>query len=138
MTAMPRRHTNPARSIPEDKSSPHPLSWKRVYDKPASGDGMRVLVDRLWPRGIRKQDLRFDEWWKDLAPSTELRKWFGHDPARWNEFRRRYAAELAARSQALACLREALQRGPVTLLTASKNEHCNHAVALMELIGNPP
>jgi uncharacterized protein YeaO (DUF488 family) len=138
MNAMPRRYASPACSMPEIETAPHPLSWKRVYDQPTPGDGRRVLIDRLWPRGIRKQDLTFDEWWKDLAPSTELRKWFGHDPARWEEFRHRYAAELAARPQALVCLREALQRGPVTLLTASRNEHCNHAVALMEVIGNPP
>lgn len=94
----------------------------------------RVLIDRLWPRGVRKANHPFDEWWKDLAPSTELRKWFGHDPARWNEFRRRYAAELAERPEVFERLRDALRIGPVTILTATQDGHCNHAVALMEIV----
>jgi uncharacterized protein YeaO (DUF488 family) len=81
--------------MPEIETDLHVLSSKRVYDSPSPGDGLRVLIDRFWPRGVRKEDLRFDEWWKDIAPSTVLRKWFGHDPARWDEFRVCYAAELA-------------------------------------------
>jgi uncharacterized protein YeaO (DUF488 family) len=124
--------------MPEIETGPHALSWKRVYDPAEPVDGLRVLIDRLWPRGIRKQDLTYDAWWKDLAPSAELRKWFTHDPERWDDFRRRYALELAERPEALAFLREALSHGTLTLLTASKHPRCNHALALMEIIGNLP
>jgi uncharacterized protein YeaO (DUF488 family) len=136
MTSKPRRYASPACTMPEIETSPHALCLKRVYDPAAPGDGLRVLIDRLWPRGIRREDLSFDEWWKDLAPSAGLRKWFGHDPVRWDEFRRRYAAEFAERPQALDALRDALRKGPVTLLTASRNPHCNHALALLEITGS--
>lgn len=121
--------------MPDIETGPHALCWRRVYDPPAPGDGRRVLIDRLWPRGIRKTELAADEWWKDLAPTTELRKWFGHDPARWEEFRRRYRTELADRPQALRVLHDALREGPVTMLTASKDPLHNHAVALLEIAG---
>jgi uncharacterized protein YeaO (DUF488 family) len=120
--------------MPEIEAGPHALSWKRVYDPAEPVDGLRVLIDRLWPRGIRKQDLSYDAWWKDLAPSAELRKWFAHDSARWDDFRRLYAAELVGRKETLASLREALLHGPVTLLTATKDSHFNHAVALLEIV----
>jgi uncharacterized protein YeaO (DUF488 family) len=90
--------------MPKIETEPHSLSWKRVYDQPTPRDGMRVLIDRLWPRGVHKQDLTLNGWWKDLAPRTELRKWFGHDPARWDEFRLRYAAGFAARPHLLEAI----------------------------------
>ena len=103
---------------------------KRVYTPAADTDGYRVLLDRLWPRGLKKADVAFDEWTKDLAPSNELRKWFGHDPALWDGFRQRYATELdrmAAHWQALA---ERSRRHRVTLLFGARDEEHNNAVAL--------
>jgi len=85
---------------------------KRAYDPPARSDGTRVLVDRLWPRGVRKAEARLDGWVKELAPSVELRKWFGHDPARWREFERRYAAELTQHAEQLEQLRTLARKGP--------------------------
>ncbi|MEN6451443.1 MAG: DUF488 family protein, partial [Thermoguttaceae bacterium] len=89
---------------------------KRVYDSPDRDDGVRFLVERLWPRGIKKTELRMDGWLKEAAPSTELRRWFAHDPSKWTEFRRRYFAELADRSDACKPIRQAARRGNVTLL----------------------
>lgn len=112
------------------------VAQKRVYDTPDPGDGLRVLVDRLWPRGLSKERARVDVWLKDVAPSRELRAWFGHDPVKFEEFRRRYEAELAtepARS-ALAELRELARKQHVTLVFAAHDtEHCN-AVVLRELL----
>jgi uncharacterized protein YeaO (DUF488 family) len=88
---------------------------KRIYGPAASDDGFRVLVDRIWPRGIKKADTAIDLWLKEVAPSTELRRWFGHDPAKWAEFRKRYAAELAQQSDAMALLRDKARRGTLTL-----------------------
>ena len=103
---------------------------KRVYAPASRDDGQRVLVDRLWPRGVKKADLAHDLWLKEIAPSNELRKWFAHDPARWAAFRQRYAAELDANPQAVARLRSLAQAGPVTLLFSAKDEARNQAVAL--------
>src|SRR5690348_3331823 len=89
---------------------------KRAYDAPSSRDGTRVLVDRSWPRGLRKEDAAIYQWMKDTAPSNELRKWFGHGPARWEEFRRRYGAELEGKRELVSELREIARRGPLTLL----------------------
>ncbi len=105
------------------------LKIKRVYEKPARADGMRVLVDRLWPRGVAKAAARVDLWRKDVAPSDALRKWFGHDPERWAEFRKRYAAELR-KNPAVAELRALVRRCAVTLLFAAKDEGRNNAVVL--------
>ncbi|MGD2080151.1 MAG: DUF488 family protein [Nitrospirota bacterium] len=103
---------------------------KRVYDKPAKSDGFRVLVDRLWPRGLSKEDARVDLWLKDIAPSDELRKWYGHDPRRWPEFKRRYFGELGGKE---GLLKEITSRkGQVTLLFGSKEEKLNNAAALKE------
>jgi uncharacterized protein YeaO (DUF488 family) len=109
---------------------PRQIRVKRVYDPPARGDGMRVLVDRLWPRGLKKEDAAIDLWLREAAPSAELRRWFGHDPARWVEFRRRYTAELEQNRAALKPLVEA--RRPVTLLFAARDLQHNNAIALAE------
>ena len=103
---------------------------KRVYAPPEPGDGTRVLVDRLWPRGLKKTDARIDLWLKEVAPSPELRRWFGHDPARWPAFVRRYHAELAARPEAVQKLLELAASGTLTLLYAAHDEAHNNAVAL--------
>ena len=106
------------------------IQAKRAYDPPAKGDGARFLVDRLWPRGIKKEDLRIDGWLKEVAPSDDLRKWFDHDPDRWEEFRDRYAKELDEKSDALDPIREAARQGDITLVFAAKNPDHNNAVAL--------
>lgn len=110
------------------------IKLKRIYDPPAPDDGRRVLVDRLWPRGIAKDAARLDDWLKEIAPSDELRKWFGHDPAKWEEFRKRYRAELDSHGNLLAELRAAAEKGTVTLLFAAKDEEHNNAVVLKELL----
>lgn len=106
------------------------IRTKRVYDPPGSSDGLRILVDRIWPRGVKKEDAQVVHWMKELAPSDELRGWFGHDPARWEEFQQRYFAELDQNPEPLARLRELLREGPVTLVYAAKDEQHNNAVAL--------
>ncbi len=108
-----------------------PVTIKRVYEEPSPQDGERVLVDRLWPRGMAKADAHIDLWLKDIAPSAGLRAWFGHDPAKYEEFRRRYLAELAEEpgKSALAQLRERIAQGPVTLVFAAQDsQHCNASV----------
>jgi uncharacterized protein YeaO (DUF488 family) len=113
------------------------LRIKRAYEPPASEDGLRVLVDRLWPRGLSKEAAAIDEWLKDIAPSAELRRWFGHDPERWAEFNARYRRELssAQRSAALERLRDAARtRGSVTLLFAARDTTHNHASVLLEVL----
>jgi len=108
---------------------------KRVYDEPERGDGERILVDRLWPRGLSKRAAAVDQWTKELGPSDELRKWFGHDPARWREFRRRYLSELRSQRETLAALARKGKRGAVTLLFAAHDTEHNNAVVLKEAIG---
>ncbi len=110
------------------------LRLKRVYEPPAPEDGVRVLVDRLWPRGLRKADAAVDRWLKELAPSTELRQWFGHEPARWAGFRKRYRSELAERAGLLGELRSLARRQPVTLLFAARDEAHNEAVVLRDCL----
>ena len=106
----------------------------RVYDAPKSSGGCRVLVDRLWPRGVKKEEIQVDHWAKELAPSAELRRWFGHDPDRWPEFRRRYFAELDSRPGAWQKLIHECGRRRLTLLYAAKDEEHNNAVALREYL----
>jgi uncharacterized protein YeaO (DUF488 family) len=106
------------------------IALKRVYEPADTDDGTRFLVERLWPRGVRKDALRLDAWLKDVAPSTELRRWFSHDPARWQEFCQRYAAELEARPDAWAPIVQADRSGTVTLLFSSHDTEHNNAVAL--------
>lgn len=110
------------------------IRTKRIYAEPSEDDGARVLVDRLWPRGVSKEEARLDRWEKDLAPSNELRRWFGHDPAKWEEFLRRYRAELEGNEEALARLRQEAGEGTVTLLYAARDEEHNNAVALKRYI----
>ena len=107
---------------------------KRVYDNPAKADGRRVLVDRLWPRSLTKKEARLDDWLKEIAPSTQLRKWFGHDPARWTEFKKRYAAELEGQREQVEQLARQARKRTVTLLFAAKDIEHNNAAALKEHI----
>jgi len=110
------------------------VSIKRAYEPPEPGDGTRVLVDRLWPRGVKKVDAGISQWMKDIAPSDELRKWFGHQPERWEEFRRRYRAELAGKSELIAQLRELTRHGPLTLVYGARDAVHNQAVVLRETL----
>jgi uncharacterized protein YeaO (DUF488 family) len=111
---------------------------RRVYDEPGPGDGARVLVDRVWPRGLRKTDAKLDEWAKDLAPSTALRTWYGHDPAKFGEFRRRYITELNAPTprNKLAEVHALAAARPVTLLTATRDVDISQAAVLAELLSS--
>ncbi|MEO8285299.1 MAG: DUF488 domain-containing protein [Chloroflexota bacterium] len=110
------------------------IETKRVYESTDPGDGARILVERLWPRGMRKEDLTLDSWIKDVAPSGDLRHWFSHDPARWEEFRKRYFAELDAHTEAWQPLVEAARKGNVTLLYSARDTEHNNAVALKEYL----
>ena len=110
------------------------IDVKRAYDPPATSDGLRILIDRLWPRGIAKAKLKLDDWVKDLAPSNALRKWYQHDPAKFAEFRKRYRAELAPQKEAIAALRARLKGRKVTLLTATRELDLSHATVLRPLL----
>jgi uncharacterized protein YeaO (DUF488 family) len=110
------------------------VSLKRAYETPGPDDGLRVLVDRLWPRGVSRAAAGIDVWLKEVAPSDALRTWFGHDPARWDEFRRRYREELDASPAAVAELRERAALGPITLVYSARDEAHNNAVVLREYI----
>ena len=105
---------------------------KRVYAQPDEGDGRRILVDRLWPRGLSKEKASVDLWLKDIAPSTALRKWFGHDPAKWEEFKERYLVELKANKEQTQLLKQELNKGTVTLVYGAKDEEHNDAVVIQE------
>jgi uncharacterized protein YeaO (DUF488 family) len=111
------------------------IKTKRVYEKPAKEDGWRVLVDRLWPRGMKKEAAQLDVWMKDVAPSNALRKWFGHKPERWSEFQKKYRAELAGKKQMVAELKKfAKEHGTLTLLFGAKDEEHNEAVVLADAL----
>jgi uncharacterized protein YeaO (DUF488 family) len=112
------------------------VQLKRAYAAPSPEDGIRVLVDRLWPRGLRKSEAVIDRWVKDLAPSTELRRWFGHDPSRWVKFRRRYKAELAHKAELLSELRAIARTNKLTLVFAARDELHNEAVVLRDVLTN--
>jgi uncharacterized protein YeaO (DUF488 family) len=105
---------------------------KRVYELPDKHDGRRILVDRLWPRGLTKEKAKIDLWLKDIAPSTELRKWFDHDPGRWDEFKERYLDELKGNSEQIQLLKQELDKGIVTLVYGAKDEAHNQAVVIQE------
>ena len=110
------------------------IRLKRAYEPPAADDGVRILVDRLWPRGVKKAHAAIDRWLKEIAPSTELRHWFGHDPVRWGEFRRRYRKELGHRPDEIDELRSLARRGPVTLVFAARDKLHNEAVVLQDFL----
>lgn len=115
------------------------IKLKRAYEPATPMDGTRILVDRLWPRGVTKEAAAIDEWIKEIAPSTALRKWFGHDPARWQEFRRLYALEVRKRPQELRNLRARARQGPITLVYSAHDEAHNDAVVLRDiLLGRSP
>ncbi len=107
---------------------------KRAYEAPDAEDGERILVDRLWPRGLTKEKAKIDLWLKDVAPSTELRKWFAHDPARWADFQSRYKTELKNNKDQLSLLRQEVAKGTVTLIYAAKDQEHNEAVVLQRLL----
>ncbi len=113
-----------------------PLRIKRIYEPADDGDGKRILVDRLWPRGISKNDGHIDAWLKDIAPSVELRRWFGHDPQKWDEFRRHYQDELEKNSKAVEELREQIGQSTATLLYGARDTEHNNAVVLMDFLTN--
>jgi uncharacterized protein YeaO (DUF488 family) len=110
------------------------VKLKRAYEAPAAEDGVRILVDRLWPRGISKKQAALSLWMKEIAPSTELRKWFGHDPDRWNEFRKRYTSEIICNSLLLDQLRSLALEGSITLIYAAHDENHNNAIVLRDVI----
>jgi uncharacterized protein YeaO (DUF488 family) len=107
---------------------------RRIYEKPAGDDGVRILVDRLWPRGVKRENAKIDYWMKDLAPSDQLRQWFGHDPKKWPEFQRRYRMELATAPAPWTELLRLAEKKDITLLFGSKNQRYNNAVALAEFL----
>jgi uncharacterized protein YeaO (DUF488 family) len=110
------------------------IKIKRAYESPSDSDGCRILVDRLWPRGISKEKAKIDFWPKELAPSTELRHWYGHDPEKWSEFKSRYFAELDANPELVKELLEYVRKGAVTFVYSSKEQRLNNAVALKEYV----
>ncbi len=110
------------------------VGLKRAYEPPSAEDGTRILIDRLWPRGVSKADAALDRWMKEIAPSAELRRWFGHDPARWDEFRRRYVEELHRNAELLGELRSLARQGMVTLVYSAHDEVHNDAIVLRDLL----
>ena len=114
------------------------LKIKRVYDEPAKSDGHRVLVDRIWPRGLKKSEARIDEWLREIAPSTPLRKWFKHDPGKWEQFKKKYAAELEEHRDQVEKLARGARKRSVTLLFSAKDSEHNNAVALKEYLDQLP
>jgi len=110
------------------------IKVKRVYEKPGKEDGSRILVDRLWPRGLTKEKAALNLWLKDIAPTTELRKWFNHDPAKWNEFIKKYLKELKENEESVSILKDFLKKGPVTLIYAAKDEAHNEAQVIKDFV----
>ncbi len=110
------------------------ITLKRAYEEPSPSDGCRILVERLWPRGVSKLDARIDLWPKEAAPSTELRRWFNHEPDKWEEFKRRYFEELRARQESVEPILARVRAGPVTFVFASRETQFNNAAALKEFV----
>lgn len=110
------------------------IKVKRIYDPPSPDDGKRILIDRLWPRGMKKEKAHIDEWLKEISPSNELRKWYSHDPAKWTEFKKRYRAEISKQTELLKKIKNEGKKGTVTLLFSTKELELNNAVALKEII----
>jgi uncharacterized protein YeaO (DUF488 family) len=130
--AKPRRkHVTARRESPQRRGA---VLLKRAYERPAPEDGRRFLVERLWPRGVRKAEVRLDGWLKGVAPSPALRRWFNHDPEKWPAFKRRYFDELRANEEELTPLRDAGRRGPITLVYGARDTEHNAAVALREYL----
>ena len=123
------------KAVKKNSAAKAAISVKRAYDEPSSDDGVRILIDRLWPRGIAKSKLKLNAWVKRLSPSNELRKWYRHDPEKFAEFRKRYGTELKAQDEDLRELRAAVRGQKVTLLTATKELDLSHATVLRELLG---
>ncbi|MBN9042041.1 MAG: hypothetical protein BGP05_09165 [Rhizobiales bacterium 62-47] len=118
------------------KILPANIALKRAYEPPSEADGVRILVDRLWPRGVTKKAAAIDRWAKEVAPSTELRKWYGHEPARWKEFGQRYRAELKGKQDELDAIREVAEAGPITLIYAAHDTAHSHAIVLRDALLN--
>jgi uncharacterized protein YeaO (DUF488 family) len=112
------------------------IKIKRVYEKPDKDDGIRILVDRLWPRGLTREKASIDLWLKDIAPSAELRKWFGHDPEKWDEFRKRYRHELKEDEESVTLLKDEIKKGMITLVYGANDEEHNQAVVVKELFSH--
>ena len=110
------------------------IKTRRIYDKPEADDGFRILVDRIWPRGLKKNNIKIDLWQKDIAPSASLRKWFNHDSKKWNEFKSRYYEELKDKQEIVKLFLEKAEQGTITLLYSSKEEKYNNAIALKEYL----
>src|SRR4030095_12952537 len=110
------------------------IKIKRVYEQPNKDDGLRILVDRLWPRGLTKEKASVDLWLKEIAPSTELRKWFGHDPEKWNSFRRRYETEIRHNSELLKALKQKAKEGPISLVYGARDQKHNEALVLKQFL----
>jgi uncharacterized protein YeaO (DUF488 family) len=126
----PSRSARPSR--PKRRASS--IAIKRAYDKPSPQDGVRILIDRLWPRGLSKAKLKIDAWPRELTPSTDLRKWYGHEPARFAEFRRRYRGELAEHAKELGALRAMVRGRAATLITATREVDLSHAAVMREIM----
>jgi uncharacterized protein YeaO (DUF488 family) len=127
---QPTRNPRPARRKRRRAS----IAIKRAYDKPSPQDGIRILIDRLWPRGLSKAKLKIEAWPRELSPSTDLRKWYGHEPARFAKFRRRYRAELAEHADALKALRAMVKGRAATLITATRALDLSHAAVMREIL----
>jgi len=110
------------------------IKLKRAYEKPARDDGERILVERLWPRGLTKQEAKIDLWLKDVAPSAELRRWFGHDPDKWDEFRKRYQKELKDKDDLIKLLKRKAKAGAITLIYSARDEEHNSALVLKQFL----
>jgi uncharacterized protein YeaO (DUF488 family) len=110
------------------------IKIKRIYEPPSAGDGFRILVDRLWPRGLSKEKAKVDLWLREVSPSNELRKWYGHDPEKWAEFKRKYLEEIKGKKMELDLLRQKAKRGTLTFLFSSKEEKLNNAAALKDFV----
>ena len=110
------------------------IKIKRIYEPPSTDDGKRILVDRLWPRGMKKEEAHIDEWLKEISPSNELRKWYSHDPAKWPEFKKRYRKEISKQTEVLKRIKDEGKKGTVTLLFSTKELELNNAVALKEIL----
>ena len=126
----PNRNAGPSR--PKRRASS--IAIKRAYDKPSPKDGVRILIDRLWPRGLSKAKLKIDTWPRELTPSTDLRKWYGHEPARFAEFRRRYRAELAEHAKEMDALCAMVRGRAATLITATREVDLSHAAVIREIL----